>query len=94
MAPIPHLAKLDAVETKAFKIIGISHDEAESMGLSLCHYRLFGGLPAFFRPFSGLALNKEKILTSKGIYPYDYMDSFMRFKETQLPSQDAGGARQ
>ena len=25
----------------------------------------------------------------KGIYPYDYMDSFDRFDETKLPSQDA-----
>ncbi len=33
--------------------------------------------------------SKEKILTSKGIYPYDYMDSFMRFKETQLPSKES-----
>ena len=25
----------------------------------------------------------------KGVYPYDYMDSFDRFDETKLPSQDA-----
>ena len=25
----------------------------------------------------------------KGVYPYDYMDSFDRFEETELPSQDA-----
>ena len=27
------------------------------------------------------------LLTKKGIYPYDYMDSFERFKETRLPPQ-------
>ena len=25
----------------------------------------------------------------KGVYPYDYMDSFARFDESRLPSQDA-----
>jgi len=28
------------------------------------------------------------IIYSKGIYPYEYMDSFDRFDETQLPSKD------
>uniref|UniRef100_A0A8C4WTM6 B(0,+)-type amino acid transporter 1 n=1 Tax=Eptatretus burgeri TaxID=7764 RepID=A0A8C4WTM6_EPTBU len=36
--------KLDAVETKAFKIIGISRDEADSMGLSLSHRRQVSSL--------------------------------------------------
>ena len=27
-------------------------------------------------------------MTQKGVYPYDYMDSFERFNETQLPSKD------
>ena len=31
--PASHLAELDIVETKAFKIIGIVRDEAESVGL-------------------------------------------------------------
>ena len=35
--PASHLAQLDAVLTKVFKIIGISRDEAESIGLSLQH---------------------------------------------------------
>ena len=33
-APASHLARLHAVEIKAFRIIGISRDEAESLGLS------------------------------------------------------------
>ena len=26
-------------------------------------------------------------MKQKGIYPYDYMDSFNKFNDTQLPSQ-------
>ena len=50
-----HLAQLDAVEIKAFKIIGISQDEDESMGLSLCHKRQISILSVFYRLRSGLA---------------------------------------
>ena len=35
-APTSHLAPLHAVETKAFRIIGISRDEAESLGRCVC----------------------------------------------------------
>ena len=31
--------------------------------------------------------NKRKLLLKKGIYPYEYMDSFERFAETQLPEK-------
>ena len=31
--------------------------------------------------------NKRKLLIKKGIYPYEYMDSFERFGETQLPEK-------
>ena len=31
---------------------------------------------------------KVRLLTKKGIYPYDYIDSFDRFNETDLPSKD------
>ena len=30
-----------------------------------------------------------ELVRRKGVYPYDYMDSFDRFEETALPSQDA-----
>ena len=49
--PASNLAHLDAVETKAFKIIGISHDEVESMCISLFHHRQVGGLFVFFSIF-------------------------------------------
>ena len=54
-APDSHLSRLDAVETKDFRIIGISRDEAESLGLSLSHRRLVGGLSVFYRLLSSLA---------------------------------------
>ena len=55
-APASHLSWIHAVETKAFRIIGISRDEAESLGLSLSHRKQVGGLSVFYRPFSSLAL--------------------------------------
>ena len=30
-----------------------------------------------------------ELIKRKGVYPYDYMDSFTRFDDSQLPSQDA-----
>ena len=32
--------------------------------------------------------DSQELLTRKGVYPYDYMDSFKRFKERHLPSRD------
>ncbi len=45
--PTSHLVQLIAVETKAFNIIEISRDEAESMGLPLHHNRQVVGLSVF-----------------------------------------------
>ena len=33
-------------------------------------------------------VNKFKLLLRKGVYPYEYMDSWKRFDETKLPSKD------
>ena len=33
--------------------------------------------------------NKLSLLTRKGVYPYEYMDSLERLKETQLPPREA-----
>ena len=32
--------------------------------------------------------NMRRLLLKKGIYPYEYMDSFERFQETQLPEKE------
>ena len=50
-----HLAQLYAVETKAFRIIGNSCDEAESLGLSFSQRRQVGDLSVFYRLLSDLA---------------------------------------
>ena len=34
-------------------------------------------------------LNKFILLLRKGVYPYEYMDSWERFKETSLPDKEA-----
>lgn len=36
--------------------------------------------------FQGEKLN---LMKQKGVYPYDYMDSFEKFEDTQLPTKDA-----
>ena len=33
-------------------------------------------------------INKFKLLLRKGLYPYEYIDSWKRFNETELPSKD------
>ena len=53
-APASHLSRLHAVEIKAFRIIGISRNEAESLGLSLIHHRLVGGLFVFYQSGKGV----------------------------------------
>ena len=55
-SPASHLAQLDTVETKTFKIIGISCAGAEYVGLSLCHHRKVGGLRLLPPPFWSCAL--------------------------------------
>ena len=32
--------------------------------------------------------NKRRLLFKKGIYPYEYIDSFERFSETKLPDKE------
>ena len=31
-----------------------------------------------------------KLMTHKGVYPYEYMDSFERFDEVELPAKACG----
>ena len=37
---------------------------------------------------SGNDINKSKLLLRKGVYPYEYMDSWSKFNDTLLPSKD------
>ena len=34
-------------------------------------------------------LNKSALLLRKGVYPYEYMDSWKRFKEKSLPDKES-----
>ena len=61
-APASHLSRLHAVETEAFWIIGISCDEAESLGLSLSHRRQIGGLSVFHCLLSSLAPSAVSVI--------------------------------
>ena len=36
-----------------------------------------------------MIINKFALLLRKGIYPYEYMDSWEKFNETTLPSKEA-----
>ena len=50
-------------------------------------YHLKQNLPAIARRFGLNDCNEDHLtlLLQKGVYPYDYMDSFDRFEETELP---------
>ena len=50
-----NLAQIDVVETKAFRINGISHAETELMWLSLSSHRYISDLSVFDPLISGLA---------------------------------------
>ncbi|XP_023018520.2 uncharacterized protein [Leptinotarsa decemlineata] len=53
--------------------------------------KLASYLPEFPNPKSQLAdapMEHFNLLTKKGVMPYDYIDSFSRFNEPALPSQD------
>ena len=47
-------------------------------------------LPAEKYVYTSEAFSGEKLdlMKAKGVYPYDYMDSFQKFSETQLPKRD------
>ena len=57
--------------------------------------RLSANLPKDKFKYTSKVFKKEKLelMTQKGVYPYDYMDSFERFNETQLPSKDPANPR-
>ena len=65
------MSVLDYVESKALKIIGISHDVAEAQGLLLSHCKQVGGL-VFFCTSSPISL---LLLTHLSDPPYLVQDA-------------------
>ena len=51
--------------------------------------KLVSNLPAEALKYTNKRFRKEKfkLMTRKGIYPYDYMDSFEKFNKTELPTK-------
>ena len=52
--------------------------------------RLVGNTPKANLNITRLYIEQEKfkLITRKGVFPYEYMDSFERFEETQLPPKE------
>ncbi|KAJ8909678.1 hypothetical protein NQ315_011382 [Exocentrus adspersus] len=55
---------------------------------TLCSYLETNELLNLQREFSNLTSEKFKLLTRKGVFPYDYIDCLDKLNETQLPSID------
>ena len=51
---------------------------------------LVSNLPAEALKYTNKRFQKEKfkLMTRKGIYPYDFMDSFEKFNKTELPNKE------
>ena len=49
--------------------------------------RLVSNLPENAFRYTSKEFNEQelKLMKQKGVYPYDYMDSFQKFEETELP---------
>ena len=52
--------------------------------------KLVSNLPAEALKYTNKRFQKEKfnLMTRKGIYPYDFMDSFEKFNKTELPTKE------
>ena len=63
-------------------------DSFQFMSLSLD--KLVSNLPAEALKYTSKKFKKEKfnLMTRKGIYPYDFMDSFEKFDKTELPTKE------
>jgi hypothetical protein len=66
----------------SYNFLGTSLDELAT-NLSKIGMEKFKNLRA---EFPNIPEEKLKLLTMKGVYPYEYMDSFERFQETKLPN--------
>ena len=59
--------------------------------MSLSLDKLVSNLPNDAFKYISKEINNDKklkLMKQKGVYPYDYMDSFNRFSEKKLPNED------
>ena len=61
-------------------------DSFQFMNFSLA--KLVENLPDEAFKYTDEEFHGEELVKKKGVYPYDYMDSFQKFEETELPSQE------
>ena len=52
--------------------------------------KLVSNLPAEALKYTNKKFQKEKfhLMTRKGVYPYDFMDTFEKFNKTELPTKE------
>ena len=50
---------------------------------------VFNDTPVLSDEQKRIALERFELVSRKGVYPYEYVDSFERFDEPCLPAQDA-----
>ena len=65
-----------------------SIDKVSEINKEISQIELIKKFPNTYK-FSNGDLNKFYLLLRKGIYPYEYMDSWKRFNETQLPDKES-----
>ena len=61
-------------------------DSFQFMNFSLA--KLVENLPDEAFKYTDEEFHGEELVKKKGVYPYDYMDSFQKFEETELPTQE------
>ena len=73
-----------------FTIASLSQsiDKVSEINKEISQIELIKKFPNTYK-FSNGDLNKFYLLLRKGIYPYEYMDSWKRFNETQLPDKES-----
>ena len=61
-------------------------DDLSEINKKILLLELSEKFPNIYR-FCNRDLNKFSVLLRKGVYPYDYMDSWEKFNETELPDK-------
>ena len=65
-----------------------SIDKVSEINNKISHNELIKKFPNTYQ-LCNKDLNKFELLLRKGVYPYEYMDSWKRFKEESLPDKES-----